>query len=504
MKRDQLLAYNTLIGRLWCLKAFFFVIDYYLKMNYTHVAHICCMLSGLTCIQKRGGGGEECICVLQLTEAGDIFYQVLEPEQSDTSRNPAADDESASQQLPLSQAALTDSQAVASDTSSDEDVIGPTQGLSVQRLVPETQNVYSDTSADDSEAERNRRLLKKLKLKVVVNDDPELDKGSGSDACVKDGQVSTNKADGAVEEMVNASSSLSHMDPPKQQTPEELSDTTLITWKHWLQKVIHRSHQNNPHPRHLPYFSIPTEDVLQPSKNAETDRTEEKSVQRVRRDLRGCMSNRALLVNDTVSVSARPEETVPIPDPVDTEVWADPLSQRLTTAWQGDEAWRAWWVEKLGLNREAKVQALKRKRRREKEARRASGQGLVLSGSFTSSVSYQSKLDDFSESTGWSSEASQRGLSDAEGTGLLSQLHSFMEQESSTAVQTNTPGPTPTATPQKMKEKQIDQQTPCTPSLSQRLPPVSTPASQKRRRHPAEDYLSSLLAPQVRATNVYK
>ncbi|CAK6978006.1 TATA box-binding protein-associated factor RNA polymerase I subunit C [Scomber scombrus] len=458
--------------------------------------------AGLTCIQKRGGGGgeEECICVLQLTEAGDIFYQVLEPEQSDTSRNPAADDESASQQPPLSQAALTDSQTVASDTSSDEGIIGPTQGLSMQRFVPETQNVYSDTSADDSEAERKRRRLKKLNLEVVVNDDPELDEGSGSDAGVKDGQIRTANADGAVEERVNGSSSLSHVVPTKQQTPEELSDTTLITWKHWLQKVIHKSHQKNPYPRHLPHFSIPTEDVLQPSKNAETDRTEEKRVQRVRRDLRGCMSNRSLLVNDTVSASARPEETVPIPDPVDTGLWADPLSQRLTTAWQGDEAWRAWWVEKLGLNREEKVQALKRKRRREKEARRASGQSLVLSGSFTSSVSYQSELDYFSESTGWSSEASQRGLSDSEGMGP-SQLKSFMEQETEiaetpNAVQTDTPGPTPTATPQKTKEKQSDQQTPRTPSLSQTLPPESTPASQKRRRRPAEDYLSSLFAPQ--------
>lgn len=491
--------------------------------------------AGLTCIQKRGGregSGEECICILQLTEAGDIFYQVLEPDQPDTSQPPAEDEPLSQQEAkklpqptlknattsgkitaekpPTSQATLPDSQPVVTDTSSDEDILGPTQGVTMQRFVPETperENVYSDASSEDSESERKRRKLKKLMLQVVVNDDPELDEVNGSDAGVKDGQVSKDEADdagepGSVEETVGGSGSSSHVDPPEQQTSVKLSDGTLVTWKHWLQKVMHKSREKKPRPHRLPHFTITSEDVLRPSDDETRDVTEEERVQSLRRDLRACMSNRSLLLNR--DVSAGPADTVPLPNLVDTEDWTDQLSHRLTVSWQGEEAWRAWWEDKLGLNREQKVQALKKKRRREKEAKRAAGRRLVLSGSFTSSLSYQSELDDFSDSTGWSSAASQRASSDTEGTGALSQLRAFMEEgtpraDTPTTVQSDTPVPTPTATPQKTKDKQHDQQTPSgsrTPSLSQTLKPEATPVSQRRNKRPAEDYLSSLFAPQ--------
>lgn len=57
--------------------------------------------TGLTSIQKKGGreaDGDECICILQLTEAGDIFYQILEPEQRDASRPSTVEDEPLPQQ----------------------------------------------------------------------------------------------------------------------------------------------------------------------------------------------------------------------------------------------------------------------------------------------------------------------------------------------------------------------------------------------------------------------
>jgi len=111
-----------------------------------------CVLSGVTCIQRkagRGPSGEESMCILQLTEAGDIFYQILEHKLPDhhTSGRPAAENEPAQRAKKLPQPASQrkaaeqhppEAQLVASDTSSCEDVIGPTQGVTVQTIVVET------------------------------------------------------------------------------------------------------------------------------------------------------------------------------------------------------------------------------------------------------------------------------------------------------------------------------------------------------------------------------
>ncbi len=493
------------------------------------------MLSGLTCIQIKGGreaGAEESICVLQLTEAGDIFYQILEHEQPDSSPPPAAEGDPLPQQAakkpkPTLKEATTsggktaeqlvpDSQLVISDTSSDEGVIEPTQGATAQMFVAETPprrqqalNMYSDSSSEDSESVGKRRNLKQLRLQVVVNDDPEPDQASGLDAGVKDGTVIKDNSDnteepGGGEETVSGSRSLSHAGPSEWQTPVTLSDGALVTWKQWLQKLVRKSREKEPRPHNLQHFTIKTGGLLHSSHKEERNSTEERRVQILRRDLRACMSKRSLLVHSTVSASLPAADVVPVPNQVDAEVWTDQLSHRLTLSWQGEEAWRAWWDDQLGLNKEEKVEALKRKRRRQKEAKRASGRRLELSGSFTSSVSYQSELDDFSDSTGWSSAASQGAWSDSEG--MVSQLEGFMELGTPRAttpstVQTDAPVPTLTATPQSVKGKQADQQTPSSSRslfLSQTPKPDSTPANQRRNKRPAEDYLSSLFAPQVR------
>ncbi|XP_033501972.2 TATA box-binding protein-associated factor, RNA polymerase I, subunit C [Epinephelus lanceolatus] len=465
--------------------------------------------AGLTCIQTRGGreaGGEECICILQLTEAGDIFYQILEPEQPDTSRPPAADD------APLPQPALREattsgrktakqlqphSQMVVSDTSSDEGVIGPTQAPTALRFVAETpereqrvQDAYPDSSSEDSESRGRARNLKHLK--VIVNDDPELDQASEVDAGVEDGKVADDP-----EEPVSGSGSLGSSESP---TPVKLSDGALVTWKHWLQKLMHKSREKKPRPRSLQHLTVETGDLLHLSDDGARDSAEEERVQNLRRDLRACMSKRSLLVHSATSASLGAQDVVMVPNIVYTDAWTDQISHRLTLSWQGEEVWRAWWEDQLGLNREEKVEALRRKRRREKEAKRASGRRLELSGSFTSSVSYQSELNDFSDSTGWSSAVSQGAWSDTEGK--LSQVDGFLESGTPRAttpstLQTDTPVPRLTPTP--VKDKLRDQQTPSsfrTLALTQtpRLEP--TPASQRRSRRPAEDYLHSLFAPQ--------
>ncbi|KAI9519260.1 hypothetical protein NQZ68_030792 [Dissostichus eleginoides] len=492
--------------------------------------------AGLTCIQKRGGeaGGEECICILQLTEAGDIFYQILEHEQSHTPP-PALEKNIISEINPAQQP--PQSLRLISETSSDEDIIGPTQ---TQSFVAETQeeerpemDIYA--SSNESWSQRKSHYMKNLQLQVIVNDNDNEDQVSGLDSGLNDETVSEEKADipeepSSVEEKTSSS--------------QKLSDGVLVTWKQWLQKVMQKSHKNKPRPQRRQPFKITTEELIYLSSDDEArkeDSAEKELVENVRRDLRACMTNRSLLVHSAVSASLGDQEVVEVPNAVNTDGWGDPMSERLTVSWQGEGAWKAWWAENLGLNREKKVEALRRKRRREKEVRRASSQRSVLSSSFGSSLSYQSDLSDFSDLSGWSSSASLGAWSDSEGG--LSQAEGSVgsgipraatpsSSQTDTVVPTLQPGnQTPTSqrgnqtpirnqttTPQRGNQTPTSQrgnqtptsqrgnQTPTsqrgnqTPSRTNAPPNTpkpldSTPAT-VRRSKPQEDYLSALFAPQ--------
>ncbi|XP_053555608.1 TATA box-binding protein-associated factor RNA polymerase I subunit C [Bombina bombina] len=70
-------------------------------------------------------------------------------------------------------------------------------------------------------------------------------------------------------------------------------------------------------------------------------------------------------------------------EPVHPKYFKDPLSQRLTTAWEG--GLHLWWEDYLGLNKSSKIQALKEKRRWQKIQRARHRRSL--SGSFGSSQS---------------------------------------------------------------------------------------------------------------------
>lgn len=396
------------------------------------------------------------------------------------------------------------SQLFASDTSSDEDIIGPTQALTTQRFVAETpekkqqKSNFFDSSSEESDLGANGRILKTLGLKPIVNDLERsgVETVSEMEAGVKDGKVCKNNADNTeehsvVEENVN-----------KTHAPVvKLSDNTLIRWKHWLQKLMRKSGTKEPCQQTLKYSTVSTKGLLQFSVDEVRDPAEEERVKNLRRDLSESMAKCSLLLNCTISGSLTPPDEVPLPNPVDTDAWTDPLSQRLTVSWQGEEAWQAWWKEELGLNREEKVAALRKKRRREKEAKRASGRRLELSGSFSSSISYQSRLDNNSDSTGWSSQGAW-----SESESIPSQFDHFGERSTPVAatpslMKIDASAPSQAAAPQSMKGKQRDQHTPnSTPitSLPQTPNPAPTPTSQRRARRRVEDYLSSLFAPQVR------
>ncbi|KAM9820223.1 TATA box-binding protein-associated factor RNA polymerase I subunit C-like [Neosynchiropus ocellatus] len=192
----------------------------------------------------------------------------------------------------------------------------------------------------------------------------------------------------------------------------------------------------------------------------------------LRREMKGCMASRSLLVNRGTSSS--PDSVVPFPDMVDTSQWQDHLSERLTLSWQGETAWRDWWKDHLGLNRGEKLEALKMKRRRQKAAKRARGQ-VSLSGSFSSS--YMTDPEYLSDSSGW---CSQRTWSDAEELGSLSQLKGAEEPRTPRPSQGGAAAPSTASTPQRLRVQSESQMSPGRPLvLSQSLtsPKVPTPSS---------------------------
>ncbi|XP_037122252.1 TATA box-binding protein-associated factor RNA polymerase I subunit C [Syngnathus acus] len=430
--------------------------------------------AGLTCIQKTArDGNNDCIYVLQLTEAGDIFYQILEHEHLDASLAPASEDKAQPRNPVLENA----SEAVP-ETSSNEDIIGPTRGIMLHTFVTKTPEKQlrldnSDNDSEDSETRGKGQNLKRLNLQIHVNDDPGLnaENENGTSSAANDSeQPSSNQ---------ETRPNFTHANLPDCPTFVKLSEDALSTWKRWLQKLMHKSHKKD---RMRCQMTCDPSSLFSLSCNKMRELSQDDHVTRMRHQLSVCMSDPSLLVRS--AATSEPPEVVPFPDQVDTGAWVDDLSRRLTLAWQGEENWRAWWKDRLGLNREEKMNALRRKRRRQREARmRSGGRRLALSESFTSSVTYQSELDDFSDWTGWSSAASQGVGSDSERVETeLSQSEGTIESE---ALITKTP------------VTAINEATFPTPIVSSRSAQLdSTPSSQRRSKRPAEDYLSSLFGSQ--------
>lgn len=374
-------------------------------------------------MHKAGSREEECICVLQLTEAGDIFYQILQPEAQQSQAPPA----------PLGGA-------------------------------PQMQQRASDT---------NSRCFSELETKAgaCTPDTSEVDAACGRATSTDGGNPRS--VEGQIGDKAEA----------------RLSSSSLATWKRWLVKLMRRRQSTESGPRARHHLLADATSLLHHCSAEETpDPSEKERVERLREELSTCMSERSLLVCSTVSASLGSSELVSLPNPVETDAWTDDLSRRLTASWQGEEAWRSWWNEKLGLDRERKVEDLKRKRRREKEARRAAGRRLELSDSFSSTASCLSEWNDLTDYGGCFSPASQAAWSDSE---------SFKSQRSQepprSAAQTGRSISTLTA-----RDKESSQKKPssCSPHLMSQTPTVTS--TRKRSRDSLNHYLNSLLPPQVR------
>ncbi|XP_061555070.1 uncharacterized protein taf1c isoform X2 [Phycodurus eques] len=460
--------------------------------------------AGLTCIQRSAReGSNSCIYVLQLTEAGDIFYQTLvhEPQEDEASpektskKQPQPTLENATEMGSKYEKSSVpyipqgDSQLMVPDTSSDGDVLGPTQGVAPHKFVPETpekkvqvNDVYSDTGSQDSETRGKGQNLKRLNLRVLVNDDTTQEHvltADGEDENVTNNPASELEQPSRVQE---TPTNMTQDNLPIQQTPVKLSEDALTTWRRWLQKLMRKSHKKKLRPRVPNQVTVKTKGHLSLSSDKMRELSEDGHVTSMRRQLSVCMSKRSLLLRS--DVSSEPLDVIPFPDQVDTGACTDDLSQRLSLSWGGEEKWQGWWEDRLGLNREQKIDALKRKRKRYKRAKSQSrGQQFELSESFTSSVSYHLDTDDFSNLSGWSSSASQGTLSD-KGEEMLSRSEGTRASEA----------PRATSPTNVLKEGVL--LTPVILSQSKAIQLDSTPSSQKRSKRPGKDYLDALFGSQ--------
>lgn len=310
----------------------------------------CSLLSLIRGIASIYHDKEESLCVLQLSEVGDIFYQILRP---------------ASQGSP---------QAAKKEMLNEESVTE--QSSSLPQESQESVNKPRTTN------------VSKSKCKIVSQREcpPE-----SSDAQIH----------GVNEPCVNMilnplteQESVSHSkDIPR---PAEVSKATFLKWKSWLNVLCNRQ-KSTPRYRQL-FWTLKTKDYFT-FHGTPSDILGKDQITSLRNNMREVMENKSVLTCGATSLS--PPEVLPTPDSVDTQSWGDDLSQRLSLSWEG--GWRDWWEEKLGLNREKRIEELRRKRRRLKRTR---GPRVALSGSFTTSASYQSDLD------GWSSAVSDFGGQD--------------------------------------------------------------------------------------------
>lgn len=331
--------------------------------------------SGFTAVQNK-----DYLSVFQLTDTGDLFFQTLKLHTDRTLTN--------------------------------KDV--PRHAVSVEGTIEtgESENFQSQANGDgqssqsDSETERRQASLGQLTIINNVDDDDQL---NASD---------TNKD--ISKEPLSHSIGNNPTCSTRPRIPRKDPDFQTV-WNKWLKPIFKKASAK----KHAYFRRIRTDDLKGLKGKMQYNLIKDRSMI-LRRDLQEVMRKKESLLH---GVTYLPHlEVMPVPDPVDPDNWDDDVSQRLAASWEGN--WKSWWEEKLGLNQDKKIAALRRMRQRRKRSR--ARQRISLSGSFTSSQSYQ-------ESIFGSSQMGSQFQSSDDGTSQKTQDTDMEEWRSRPEIQKKSP-----------------------------------------------------------------
>lgn len=418
--------------------------------------------AGFTAVQKK-----DYLSVFQLTETGDIFYQMLKLHTDQTASNNDA----------------------------------PEQSVRVQPTV-ETGESENDDQSVQSDSETEGRWAALRHLEVIDNVDND-------DLNTLDTNENIRKEPSNHSIKNNTSCSTR---PPNPSKDPDLQ----AAWNKWFKPIFKKAKKRRPN------FQRIRMDDLKGMMGKKLNKPKEDRLMRLRKDLQEVMRKKEMLLH---GVTYLPHLNVtPVPDPVDPDDWPDDVSQRLAASWEGQ--WTYWWEEKLGLNRDKKIAALRRKRRREKQAKTRNR--TSLSGSFTSSVSYQESLSGLSmmgsQCLGSDDETLESSNSNSQATDMEEWrarpeihrkspiiLRRFLNEQSTAEKSFRSPRKSPprpdqdllTSPSKSQSSIQVERPTSRTPSVAAGMdlgPPASLPSTrpttvQSKRRK--EFYLSSLPTSQI-------
>ncbi|XP_063066752.1 TATA box-binding protein-associated factor RNA polymerase I subunit C [Engraulis encrasicolus] len=283
------------------------------------------------------------MCVLQLSAAGDLFYQIAHLSSGLDTQEPSGAPVTSGSRLIMQRF-----RALASVNTSDDD------------------------EEDEDDDHRTRPRRQKADIEVVDYSQDLFD--------ASDGEVEGGQGDGlSAPTTTTASSGLI-------KTTLQPHEEVVCKWKDWLTALDSNQAPKSPFTHHV----IPVEDLAFKVAPGGRDPLVELAAQSVRQQLRkGSRGTAAASVLTHSATDLPPLRVTPAPGAEEPSRWNDDLSQRLAVSWQGK--WKQWWQDHMGLNNELKRQELRRKRREEKGRRRRSAPSL--SGSFASSLSCHSDSD---------------------------------------------------------------------------------------------------------------
>uniref|UniRef100_A0A8C5R197 TATA box-binding protein-associated factor RNA polymerase I subunit C n=1 Tax=Leptobrachium leishanense TaxID=445787 RepID=A0A8C5R197_9ANUR len=297
--------------------------------------------AGLAAVSGRGPA--ETMTVFQLTEAGDVFFQKLiyGVQGSQEQGRP----------IPRQASEVDAGRSPEADPITYVESFTPDERPQTQQESSGTRTASEEQSLASGQAGPKSHLTEAPSLEAVTNHQPDLE----LEAIEPTG--------------IHHNTRTQPDQPVATHTKPSLGGKSSVSFKRWVRDLLQGQNNGKEEGQHRPRIQI--NKLL--NALAAADKTLDSAD--LRQNLRSSMKRRALVHIETS------EPDTPL-DPVCVQRGTDPLSQRLTAAWEGQLG--LWWDDQLGLNQQSKIQSLRERRRREK-LRRGQSSSTIASSSFDSS-----------------------------------------------------------------------------------------------------------------------